>query len=232
MLKPDAIEAMIARVRQQLAALQEAAGADSPSLEAALGGLDTVLDELARATTSGGTLVATSARVRRAELAVIAGELVHDIGNPLAGIAMQAQLILRRIEVDAHKPVGDVLQPLQRIVEEVDRINLRVREFADFAYAQPLHLEPVVPEKFLRAAVARWHRLAARGIALTLTLPPDLPRLRIDIESFGLAFDHILRNAVEAIESGSGHVDVRVVRATADTLIIAVEDSGRGLPST
>lgn len=170
-------------------------------------------------------------RERLADIGAITARIVHDLGNPLAGLSMQAQLIHRRVSRSPKRPSGDLQAPAERIVSEVRRLDGLIKDFLDFARQQRLDLRAVVLPPFLQRLVDLWQPVAAaRDIALSLDVPSDVPSLTADEDKLRRVLDNLVKNAVEAIDQGPGRVDVQVRRAESDRVRIAVSDTGPGVP--
>lgn len=172
-------------------------------------------------------------RERLADIGAITARIVHDLGNPLAGLSMQAQLIQRRVVRNPERPSRDLAAPAERIVSEVRRLDGLIKDFLDFARQQRLDLRAIVLPAFLQRLVDLWEPVAAaRDIALTLDVAADVPGLTADEDKLRRVLDNLVKNAVEAIDQGPGRVDVRVRRCDDDRVRIAVSDTGPGVPET
>jgi signal transduction histidine kinase len=144
---------------------------------------------------------------------------------------MQAQLIQRRVTRNPERPCADFTAPAERIVTEVRRLDALIKDFLDFARQQRLDLRAVVLPPFLQAIVDLWQPVAAaRDIALSLDVAPDLPSLTADEEKLRRVLDNLVKNAVEAIDHGPGEVALRAGRTADDRVRIAVSDTGPGVP--
>lgn len=64
---------------------------------------------------------------RLADIGAITAQVVHDIGNPLAAISMQAQLLVRRLEKGAAK--GQLLPTAQQVLTAIHRLDGIIQEF-------------------------------------------------------------------------------------------------------
>ncbi|MFN8546044.1 MAG: PAS domain S-box protein [Candidatus Binatia bacterium] len=168
-------------------------------------------------------------RARLGDIGAIAARIVHDVGNPLAGLQMQAQLILRRVQREG--AAGANLQkPAELIVSTVGHLQSLVANFKGFARQQRLDLESVELPALLGDIMELWQPIADdRRIVLRLEMPAELPTLRADSGKLRRVVDNLVKNAVEAVDHGPGDVVVRVVPA-ADTVRISVRDSGPGVP--
>jgi two-component system sensor kinase FixL len=172
-------------------------------------------------------------RQRLADIGAITARIVHDLGNPLAGLSMQAQLIHRRVTRNPERPGRDLAAPAERIVSEVRRLDGLIKDFLDFARQQRLDLRAIALPQFLRRLVDLWRPVAAaRDIALHLYIAPDVPGLMADEDKLRRVLDNLVKNAIEAIDQGPGHVDVLARRAADDRVRIAVSDTGPGIPAS
>lgn len=170
-------------------------------------------------------------RERLADIGAITAQIVHDLGNPLAGVSMQAQLIVRRAQRDESQPVSTILKPMERIVAEVHRLDALIKEFMDFSREQRLDLKSVDLQRFLHSVVDLWEPLAsARGIELTLEISDGLPTITADEEKLHRAFENLVKNAVEAIDQGPGRIRLHAAAVGSEQVRISVEDTGPGIP--
>ena len=170
-------------------------------------------------------------RERLADIGAITAKVVHDLGNPLAALSMQAQLIMRRARRGDFQPVAPVQQPAEQILRTLKRLESLVHEFTDFARDQRLEMRTLRPAAFLASCVELWHALAAeRGIDLRLAVPEGIPSLRADEVMLRRVLDNLIKNAIEAVEHGPGEVLVRAAVPSPEKIWITVEDSGSGVP--
>lgn len=171
-----------------------------------------------------------SERERLADIGAITAKIVHDLGNPLAALSMQAQLILRRARRGDFTPVAPVEAPATQILLTLRRLEVLVREFSDFARDQRLELRRIPLAPFLASCVDLWHALASeRGITLAVAPGPRVPALRADEVMLRRVLDNLIKNAIEAVPDDAGRV-VLSAETVADTAIrIVVEDNGPGI---
>jgi two-component system sensor kinase FixL len=168
-------------------------------------------------------------RERLADIGAITARIVHDLGNPLAGVSMQAQLINRRVRREPERPARDLAKPAELIVSEVKRLDGLIKDFLDFARQQRVELRTLLIRSFIERAVELWRSVAtARDIALVLDVAPDADEIEADEDKLRRVLDNLLKNAIEAVAHGPGRVDVRVVR-NGEQIRITVTDSGPGI---
>ena len=175
---------------------------------------------------------AAQERARLADIGAITAKVVHDLGNPLAALSMQAQLILRRARRGDFQPVGPVQQPAEQILQTLRRLEGLVREFTDFARDQRLSVKDIEIAPFLRSSLDLWQALASeRGIVLTFADGAHVARMRGDDVMLRRVLDNLIKNAVEAIGSGPGEVIVETAISQPGRISITVADSGPGVPA-
>jgi len=170
-------------------------------------------------------------RERMADIGAITAQIVHDLGNPLAGVSMQAQLILRRASRDSEQPLRTILKPAERIVAEVRRLDALIKEFMEFSREQRLDLRTVDVPRVLQDLVDLWRPVAAaRSITLSFEPAQPVPPLRADEEKLRRVFDNLVKNAIEAIDRGPGQIRVWLGRASPEAIRVSVTDTGPGIP--
>ncbi len=172
-------------------------------------------------------------RERLADIGAITAQVAHDLGNPLAGLSMQAQLLLQRIKRHGTLPVSTIVQPVERIITEVHHLDALIREFLEFSREQRLDLKAVNLSGFLQQVAAVWQPVAAaRGIALTVDQPFNGLSFVADDEKLRRVFDNLVKNAIEAIDRGPGQVGIHVSVPGPEAVCISVTDTGPGLAET
>ncbi|MGH3055629.1 MAG: GAF domain-containing protein, partial [Gaiellaceae bacterium] len=175
----------------------------------------------------------TQQRERLADIGAITAQIVHDLGNPLSGVSMQAQLILRRARRDANQPISTVVKAVESILAEVRRLDSLTKEFMEFSREQRLDVRAVDLRGFLQRVVDLWQPVAAaRAIALDFAWPVTMPLLAADEEKLHRVFDNLVKNAIEAIDRGPGRVGIDVTQVGPEALRISVTDTGPGIPDS
>jgi len=137
-------------------------------------------------------------RDRLATVGEMAAGLAHEIRNPLSAIKGAAQLI--------EPQPGDAAEPfLKIIVEEVNRLNLVVTEFLN--YAKPFRGEPVLTDvaELTRFTASRFRARAEKeGVHFTVSVPFGLPRVFCQPDLIGLVLQNLLENAFRAVAQNNG----------------------------
>jgi signal transduction histidine kinase len=169
-------------------------------------------------------------RERLADLGAIAAQVVHEVGNPVAALSLQAELLQRRLGRDVAAAPKSVTGPAASIVAEIRRLERLVGDFKDFARQQRLDLASIDVARFLAAVADLWRPMAAaHRIDLTMRPAPALPAIMADEDKLHRVLDNLLKNAVEAIGKGPGAISLEATLLTRERLRISVSDTGAGL---
>jgi two-component system, NtrC family, sensor histidine kinase HydH len=170
------------------------------------------------------------AEVRRSERLAALGQLsaglAHEIRNPLGVISASAELLDKHVAQD-NKVAREVSGFIR---SEVNRANLLVSRFLDFARPSPLQRET----SDLNAVVSRAVKQLLEGTkdkqprAEVRTTLADIPKFLFDAPLIESSVFNLLLNGYEAMPSG-GVLQVRTSRNGA-MAEIEVSDSGVGIP--
>jgi signal transduction histidine kinase len=223
---------MTRRITRQLVRLAEAAEAVSK------GDLDRRVEEasgdevgrVARAFNSmteslQQTLQKLSQRQALAAVGEFAAGLAHEVRNPLTSVRLDMQ----RIEEELPES-SKARALLTRALGEIDRVNRSVTGALRVARSGSVQLETIDLRQPIQAAVhAAEPELKAHRVEQYLALPTEGP---VWVKGDQIALEqlllNLLLNAAQAVEPG-GRVSVAVERDGVST-VVAVEDSGRGIP--
>src|SRR5262249_23067307 len=158
-----------------------------------------------------------------ADVGGITAKLVHDLGNPLSGISMQAELLKRKASRE-NVAGAELVQAVDRILAGVSRLRELVRGFMDFAREQRLELTEIDVRRVVEEVVEHWGPLASsRNVVLTAAVPDAPPPLTADETKLRRVLDNLVKNAIESIHAGPGTVAVSAV-VTREMLEFAVAD--------
>lgn len=164
---------------------------------------------------------------RLAALGRMSAGLAHEIRNPLAGVKGAAQYL------EGESLPADSKEMLQVIIDEVDRLDIVVSQFLDYARPFELQLRP----EHVNAIVAHSLTLlrasgVPEGIEVVEDLAGDLPRVQLDAARLSQVLLNLLQNALQAMPQG-GTLTVRtrsrLSRSGEPEVEIAVADTGVGI---
>jgi PAS domain S-box-containing protein len=173
---------------------------------------------------------AAQERGRLADIGAISAQIAHDLGNPLSGVSMQAQLIIHRGRRQPDAPLSTVLKQAELLVSEVRRLEGLLREFLTFAREQRLEVSSFEVGSLVREVVELWQPVGGeKGITVSTELRDSGPSVEADEGKLRRVLDNLVKNAIEAIGQGPGEVKLSVGMPSADRVRISVEDTGPGI---
>ena len=149
-----------------------------------------------------------------------ARQMAHEIKNPLTPIRFAVDRLKRSVPPE----LSDTVEVLQ---VESARLEAMARSFAQFGRLPEGPLAEIdlgeLVQTTARTTVPEqvWFRLQAEE---------PLPLLRGYYDALSRAVANVLLNAVEACQQG-GAIDARVVRLGGNELMLAVHDTGSGIPT-
>lgn len=156
-----------------------------------------------------------------------ARRIAHEIKNPLTPIQLSAERIARKFRnADADTPQA-VEEGTRTIVAEVTQLKRMVDEFSRFARMPAVHMRHAQLAEILQQAAALYRNVKP-GVSVSVAVDEEI-ELLMDPEQISRAVGNLLKNAVEATDSGEVRVTAR--RAT-HRVVIEVADPGRGVPDS
>lgn len=162
----------------------------------------------------------------RADRQELLADVTHELRTPLAVISGGIEAMLDGVHpTDEHH-----LAPLLAQTAVMDRLldDLRTLSLAE-AGALPLHREPV-DVRALALEIAAAHRPGAATGGVELRVEPgESVEASVDPVRTGEIIANLVTNAIRHTPSG-GLVEVTVLR-DADDVVIAVRDTGEGIPA-
>jgi two-component system sensor histidine kinase HydH len=172
---------------------------------------------------------------RMAAVGEIAAAVAHGIGNPLSSIRAAAQVA----KLDCDECEGPDLQQktlttLDEIIQQVDRVQKRMRGLLNFAKPMEPRPAPVKINSLLSDIVDVLRpRFAEAGVSPQLDLDRSLPEVQLDANHVEQIFMGLVTNALEATPNG-GRVTIRTNtlkdNGSATNVHISIEDTGEGIP--
>ncbi len=156
----------------------------------------------------------------------LAGEIAHEINNPLGGILLYANLIKEDL------PQGDKSYlNLQKIIKLATKCRIIAKGLLNFGRSSsrtyaPVDLNLVIKEMF---SLIEDHKLFAEVLTV-FNLEEDLPHLMGDKSQIEQVIINLMINAAEAME-GSGKLNVTTRSIDTNSVVeLLIDDSGPGIP--
>ncbi len=155
----------------------------------------------------------------------LAGEIAHEINNPLGGILLYANLVKEDLTPQDQASVN-----LEKIIKLATKCRIIAKGLLNFgrsssrSYA-PVDLNHIIRDMF---SLIEDHKLFAK-VRTKFILEPELPHLMGDRGQLEQVIINLLINAAEAVE-GHGKVYVTTQSRDFDSKVeLIVEDSGPGI---
>lgn len=165
-------------------------------------------------------------RTRDRVLSIVA----HDLRNPLASIAMNAEMLRELLPPRAGAHRRAALESIEKAASRMHRLVEDLLEVSRFEQGAPaLCAEPVAPATIFDEAGRLLQPLAtARRIQLTFHAAASAPAVRADCARIVQVLSNLVGNALKFTPEG-GCVAVRA-RAVGAEVVVSVADTGPGIP--
>jgi signal transduction histidine kinase/DNA-binding response OmpR family regulator len=155
----------------------------------------------------------------------MAAQLAHNIRNPITSIGGTARLLAKKTADP------DWLKFLNMMANEVIKIERTLEDIFSF-------VEKIKPEKesvslaglLDKTLMLYYPTMQKQHIEYELLLPEPEPVLQLDRKLMHQAFVHLIRNSVEAMQSG-GRLTITVKQTDNNTQVI-IEDTGTGIANS
>ena len=166
---------------------------------------------------------------RLAMVGTMTAGLSHEIRNPLNAALLQLTLAERRIGQLEESRREAILEPLNVVRSEIQRLNRIVDDFLAFARPREVERLPVALDTLLEKCCGLLTAEANdRGITLEKEVEPSL-RVIGDEGRLHQVLMNLVLNALQATPHG-GRVTVRAAPSDREWVIVNVDDSGPGVP--
>ena len=167
-------------------------------------------------------------RAQYAEIAQLAGGLAHEIRNPLSTMSLNLDLLAEDFQAPETPRDRRVLQKIERLRKESQRLQNILEDFLRFALVQDLRLEPAD----LNAIVDDMRdfcepQASTRGIVIRTQYADELPEARLDVDLFKQALLNLILNAEHAMPDG-GELILQTQRE-GRWIVLDVTDTGLGM---
>jgi two-component system sensor histidine kinase HydH len=163
-----------------------------------------------------------------AELAELAGRLIHEIKNHLSTLKINLQLLGEDFNDPQNQKERRARQRIEKLQRECQRLADLSNDFLRFARIGDLDLQPCSLSEVVDEMVDFFTPLAAQNqIALRSYVPADLPAVALDRELFKQALLNLFLNAQQAMPRG-GELTIQGESRDGAVLLHLI-DTGEGM---
>jgi signal transduction histidine kinase len=167
-------------------------------------------------------------RAQYAEISQLAGGLAHEVRNPLSTLSLNLDLLAEDFQNPDTPRDRRVLQRLERLRHEVDRLWGIVENFLRFARVQELDKKPTD----LNAVIDELRdfyepQATTQGIVVRTNFAHELPPVLLDASLFKQALFNLVLNAQHAMPKG-GEL-ILTTRCEGSSIVLDVIDTGLGM---
>lgn len=160
-------------------------------------------------------------------VAMLAGSVAHEIGNPLNSLYLNLQLLEHDLKDGESFDRDEALETVACCRGEVQRLDNLIRQFLNAVRPAAMEFQQVdLRQLLLDTLKFMRHELDLRSLTVRCDFPDAWPMISGDAEQLKQAFYNIIKNAAQAMSSGgelliSGEVDDNCIR-------LGFADSGKG----
>jgi NtrC-family two-component system sensor histidine kinase KinB len=154
----------------------------------------------------------------------------HELRTPLTSLGMSIDLLLEHATEGFAEIDWELLQAAH---EEVYRMKALVNDLLDLSKIEAGRIElefASVPAHALLDHIQAVFKgqLDQKQVELTVTLPEDLPNIRVDVNKITWVLTNLLSNALRYV-SERGHIHV-MAKKVGEQVHLSVRDDGPGIP--
>jgi signal transduction histidine kinase len=138
-----------------------------------------------------------------ASIGEMAAAVAHGLRNPLGSLRAAAQLVRHHPESPSSR------EHLDAIIEEVDRLDRRIRDLLSFSRPAPYRPMPESLPRLVEGLLPAFAQpLREHRVELQVEMASDLPEVQVDPMQLEQAVVEVVSNALDAMPAG-GHLRIR-----------------------
>lgn len=156
----------------------------------------------------------------------IARTIAHEVRNPLTNLHMALEQMLDELDPKVQEEIKPYSEILQR---NMHRISKLITDLLESSKAKELHKRSCKLEALLNNAVGSVQdRMDLLGMRADVSVENGLEHVMADPEMIGVALTNLCINAIEAMEEGKGHLQLKAVTYRGKVRIYVI-DNGKGI---
>ncbi len=171
------------------------------------------------------------ARINRVSMmGELAASLAHEIKQPIAGMAADATAVLKWLRREPPE-IEEACESAAYIIKGADRVAHIVDRNRALYSRETTQREVIDLNEIIREMVVLLRDTAHRhSISIRSELDPALPATSADRVQLQQVLMNLMLNGIDAMKGESGELGVTSMRTEDGKLLVAVSDSGIGLP--
>lgn len=155
-------------------------------------------------------------------LGQMAAGVAHELRNPMTAVRGFAQRIFRRLpDEDANKRYAGI------ILEEMDRINILIRDVLEYARKDAPVYEKVLLQEVVDEVLFIFKDTLASNPINLIKDYSDLPAFYIDVNQIKQIVTNIVSNGIDVIKEG-GDLKIKIYQ-DGENACLDIQDSGPGI---
>jgi PAS domain S-box-containing protein len=168
-------------------------------------------------------------RERLATIGTTAAKIGHELANPLNGMFLSIQLLEQRLGRQLSPPDSQVTVTVQRLKNEITRLNQLAGQFRTIARRERYDFQPTELAGLIDDVIKiQTPQFAQLNIQIEQCILTDPPIVTLDRDKIKQALLNLVKNAAEAMPDG-GKIKIEA-RATENSVSIDITDTGTGIP--
>jgi PAS domain S-box-containing protein len=161
-------------------------------------------------------------------VSMLAGEVAHEIGNPLNSLYLNLQLLNRMFESDKQPDIEESGEMLKACRGEVERLDNIINQFLHAIRPGEAKLAELdINDVIIDTLTFMQREIETKDISVKCNWQKILPKIFGDVSQLKQAFFNILRNAVQAMPQG-GEIVINSFYDD-DYVILEFIDTGEGI---
>ncbi|MGE5318321.1 MAG: [Fe-Fe] hydrogenase large subunit C-terminal domain-containing protein [Chloroflexota bacterium] len=157
-----------------------------------------------------------------ASMGQLSAGIAHELNNPLGIITMYSNILKDESSID-----DPIRQDLDLIVEQAERCKKIVGGLLNFARKNQISLTEIDINSIMERSISSVMKPSNVKISLQTQVHDRI--INLDYDQMSQVFTNLLKNAVEAMPSTGGRIDV-IINDSESEITIHIKDSGLGIP--
>jgi signal transduction histidine kinase len=175
------------------------------------------------------------AQLQQAEKSAVVGRLgsaiAHEIRNPLNYINLTLDHLRSKYSPDDPDRKEKFEKLTLQLKNEVARINQQISDFLNYSRPAKADLKPVAARKVIEDSLRIAETEATeKNVTIGIVEHENVPQILGDPEFLRSVFNNLFINALQAMESGGGHLGIKITPDAGGKFVsFEVTDTGNGI---